>query len=262
MENQGWIKLHRKFIFWEWYDDLNTSRLFLHCLLKANHRQKKWRGLLINKGQFVTSLSKLSKETGLSLQQVRTSIKKLQSTHDLTYKPSSKYTVITVDNYNKYQGSQGDDNTVNNIKKTNKQHSSNKQVTTNNNDKNDKEYIGNQKNLEKRQQKFKEDIFVFSNKYPKEMLFDFYNYWSEPNKSKTKFLSELQRTFDLSRRLARWSKNDFNRNKQTNFVDESQIELQKKKAKRQRLIYEEKINNAASDDEKRNILKKVNFSWD
>ena len=98
MDNQGWIKFHRKFIKWEWYDDINTSRLFIHCLLRANHRNKKWRGIIIKKGQFITSLSKLSKETGLSLQQARTSISKLKSTHDLTHTPTSKYTLITLDN--------------------------------------------------------------------------------------------------------------------------------------------------------------------
>ena len=119
MENQGWIKFHRKFINWEWYDDINTSRLFIHCLLKANHQDRKWRGITIKKGQFVTSLSKLSKESGLSLQQTRTSISKLKSTHDLTYTPTSKYTLITLDNFDKYQNSNTVSNTLPNTKITN-----------------------------------------------------------------------------------------------------------------------------------------------
>jgi hypothetical protein len=140
MENQGWIKFHRKFINWEWYDDINTSRLFIHCLLKANHQDKKWRGITIKRGQFVTSLSKLAKESGLSLQQTRTSISKLKSTHDLTYTPTSKYTLITLDNFDKYQNSNTDSNTLTNTKITNEQHSNNNQVTTNKNDKEYKEY--------------------------------------------------------------------------------------------------------------------------
>ena len=59
-ENQGWIKLHRKFLKWEWYDDINTSRFFLHCLFRANHKDKKWRGTMIKRGQFISSLSKLA----------------------------------------------------------------------------------------------------------------------------------------------------------------------------------------------------------
>ena len=56
-ENQGWIKLHRKFLKWEWYDDINTSRFFLHCLFRANHKDKKWRGTMIKRGQYGADIS-------------------------------------------------------------------------------------------------------------------------------------------------------------------------------------------------------------
>lgn len=38
----GWIKLHRKLINWEWYQDTNVKVVFLHLLLIANHEDKKW----------------------------------------------------------------------------------------------------------------------------------------------------------------------------------------------------------------------------
>lgn len=50
----------------------------------------------------------------------------------------------------------------------------------------------------------------FTAKYPPQLLQDFYSYWSEPNKSKTKMRFELQKTWDTSRRLATWARNDFN----------------------------------------------------
>ena len=31
----GWIKIHRKITEWEWYDDVNTFRLFMHLILKS-----------------------------------------------------------------------------------------------------------------------------------------------------------------------------------------------------------------------------------
>ena len=49
------------------------------------------------------------------------------------------------------------------------------------------------------------------NKYSKQMLQDFYEYWSEPNPSHTKMRFELQKTWDVNRRLARWARNNFNR---------------------------------------------------
>ena len=39
---KGWIKLHRQFLEWEWYDEPNCTRVFLHCLLKANHKDKRY----------------------------------------------------------------------------------------------------------------------------------------------------------------------------------------------------------------------------
>ncbi len=75
MEQQGWIQLYRKFMDWEWYTDTNTKSLFIHCLLKANHKEGKWRGHKIGRGQFLTSLNNLSQETGLSVRNVRTSLK-------------------------------------------------------------------------------------------------------------------------------------------------------------------------------------------
>lgn len=128
--SQGWIKLHRALLEWEWYDDVNVSRLFIHCILKANHKDNKYKGKLIERGSFVTGFENLSKETNLSVQKIRTAISKLKSTNDLTIKSTSQGTVIQVVSYNKFQ--------VATNESTNDQQTDNKQITTNNNDKNKK----------------------------------------------------------------------------------------------------------------------------
>ena len=133
VNDTGFIQLHRSLIDWEWYDDNNTFKLFIHCLLKANHKDKSWRGIDIKRGSFITSNDKLSKETGLSIQQVRTSLKKLKKTNEVTSKATSQNTVLTVVCYNKYQGKQQADNK----RVTSRQQTSNKRVTTTNNDNND-----------------------------------------------------------------------------------------------------------------------------
>ena len=78
MENNGWIKLHRKFLEFEWYHNIPTKILYLHCILKANYKDQKFEGKIIPKGSFITSYDILSKETGLSKQQVRSAIKRLK----------------------------------------------------------------------------------------------------------------------------------------------------------------------------------------
>jgi uncharacterized phage protein (TIGR02220 family) len=100
---EGFIQLHRKLIEWDWYQDIPTFKLFIHCILKANHKDKSWRGIKIQRGQFITSLGNLSNETGLTLKQVRLSLDKLTNTGELGKQTTSYNTVITVVLYEKYQ---------------------------------------------------------------------------------------------------------------------------------------------------------------
>lgn len=113
---EGWIKIHRKLIEWEWYNDINTKVVFLHLLLTANHKEKKWQGHTILRGQKLTSLEHLSKEVGLSIQQTRTALNKLKSTNEITIKSTNKYTLITIEKYSDYQDKDEDNNKQNNTR--------------------------------------------------------------------------------------------------------------------------------------------------
>ena len=112
----GWIKLHRQLLEWEWYDDTNTKCLFLHCLLRANHSDAEWRGHNIKRGQFLTSVDTLTRETGLSVSQIRTSLKKLISTNEIASKSQARSTVITVLSYDSHQDSDKQDSKLMTIK--------------------------------------------------------------------------------------------------------------------------------------------------
>ena len=130
---RGYVKDWRRILEWEWYTDYKTCHLFRHCILRANIEDKQWQGTLIKKGYFVTSLENLSRETGLSVQNIRTSLKKLTS--ELTIKTTNRNTIIAIKNYENYQG------LTSNL--TNNQQTTNKQLTTT------KEYK-NEKNEKKR----------------------------------------------------------------------------------------------------------------
>lgn len=58
--------------------------------------------------------------------------------------------------------------------------------------------------LEKRQNEFKEAIRPFVGMYSREMCNAFYAYWSEPNRTRKKMRFELEKTWDIKKRLARW----------------------------------------------------------
>ncbi len=126
--------MYRSFLDWEWYPDTNCVRLALHFSLKAHYRAKKWKGLIIDRGQLVTSRGQLSEETGLSEMQIRTAIDKLDNCGFITKSGTRKYTIITICNYDLYQQSQdGCDNgyqPTDNQQTTSKQPTDNQQITT------------------------------------------------------------------------------------------------------------------------------------
>lgn len=128
--NNGWIKLHRKFTDWEWYNHLPTKVLFLHLILTANHKEAKWQGKTILRGQKITSLSNLALEVGLSVQQIRTAISNLKSTGEITQLITANYSLISITNYDKYQHI----NTLDNTPSTHEQQAINKLSTTNKNE--------------------------------------------------------------------------------------------------------------------------------
>lgn len=139
--NNGWITLHRKLLEWEWFDKSEMVHLFLFLLLSANHTDKEWRGIVIKRGQLVTSLDSIKSKTGLSLQTIRTCIKRLKSTSEITSKSTNRFTIVTILKYDSYQENKEPANTQTNKpankQLTNDQQTTNKQLTTNNNDNND-----------------------------------------------------------------------------------------------------------------------------
>jgi hypothetical protein len=100
---EGFITLERAILNWEWYDNIPTKVLFMHCLLKANHKANNWRGIDIKRGQFITSIQRLSDETGLTTKQIRTALKNLEKTNEVGKQTSSLNTLISVIKYDFYQ---------------------------------------------------------------------------------------------------------------------------------------------------------------
>lgn len=87
---------------WEWYENTNVFRLFYHCLLHTNLEDKRYCGKEIKEGQFVSSITRISAETGLTESQVRTALKKLKDTGYISTKSTNKYTIYTVIGYQEY----------------------------------------------------------------------------------------------------------------------------------------------------------------
>lgn len=109
----GFIKLHRSMVSWEWWHDINTWRLFSWLLLSVNWKDGRFAGYEVPRGSIVTSYPKMAAGTGLTVKQVRTALNHLKETGEVAVKSTSKFSIVTVKNYCKYQddgrqkGSQG-----------------------------------------------------------------------------------------------------------------------------------------------------------
>lgn len=99
----NYIKVSRGILEWEWWSDINTTRVFLYMLLKANWKDGKFKGIDIPRGSFVASIASIAQGTSLTNDEVRTAIKHLISSHTITKQSTNKYTVFSVVNYELYQ---------------------------------------------------------------------------------------------------------------------------------------------------------------
>jgi DNA replication protein DnaD len=138
----GFVKIHRKLIQWGWYQDNVVKGVFLHLLLTANFKDAPWQGRIIKKGQVVIGTQKMADELGFTRQQIRTAIKKLKSTNEITTEPTNKNTIVTIVNREDYQSLEEKPTNKSTNTLTNHQPTTNQRATNNQpqrkNDKNDK----------------------------------------------------------------------------------------------------------------------------
>lgn len=99
----GFIVLHRMMGDWEWSDHPPTFTLFVHLLMMANFKASSWRGVTLGPGQMVTGRKQLIEKTGLTETQVRTALKNLHKTGEITSKTTNKFSIISITNWAKYQ---------------------------------------------------------------------------------------------------------------------------------------------------------------
>jgi len=137
------IKLDRNIQKWRWYTNANTFRVFVHLLLNANIENHDFEGIVIRRGEIATSFGKIANTLKLTIQQVRTAVEHLKTTGEITCTRYSKFQVISIVNYDIYQGKTTRKLTIN-------QHSLNNQSTFKSTTikEHNKEYIKNEKNID------------------------------------------------------------------------------------------------------------------
>ena len=102
-DNNTWIKLPRNFVNWRWYKETNMVHLYLYLVINANLQPEDFLDIRIKRGEIMISLSRLSKDTNLSVKALRICLDKLKRTNEIEYRKLKHGRVIIILNYDKFQ---------------------------------------------------------------------------------------------------------------------------------------------------------------
>jgi len=231
--SKGWIKLDRDIMDDPSYlsEPFTRVQAYIDLLLLAATAPRTIlvRGVEveIKPGQIAMSEEKLSERWQRSRNTVRKYLSALQKEQKIEQQKTFVTTLITITNNNEkendeqqfeQQNEQQFEQQIKNIENIKNKKETNLKVSK---EKEVKPSFPNN-NLSQRKQKFYDSLIPYLDKYPKEMLRDFYEYWSEENRSHTKMRCEQQTTWELSRRLAYWARNDKNFNNNVNSTTTTQ----------------------------------------
>ena len=181
----GYIKLHRKILDNGVFTDAELLKVFVWCILKANTTPNIVYGRKVDVGQFITGRVSAAEELHLKPSTVYKRMQVLKKQGYIDINSNTKNSLVTVVKFRSYQVE---------AKKP-------------------------KRDLAKATKRFKDEVYSYD--YKVEILNAFVDYWTEPNRSKTKLRYELQKTFDVSRRLKTWAKNEkqFNKSEKKNILD-------------------------------------------
>ena len=116
--DRGWIKIWRKTLDSGILQNPELFAFWIWCLLKASHKEKTLfvgkQEVTVNKGEFVFGRCQAAKELNSSEQKVRTCLKSLKSTGNLTVKSTNKFSIISIINWELYQKDERENNHQNN----------------------------------------------------------------------------------------------------------------------------------------------------
>lgn len=183
----GYIKLHRKILDNGVFADAELLKVFVWCILKANTTSNMVYGRKVDIGQFITGRITASEELKIRPSTIYKRLQKLKRQGYIDLSSTTKNTLITVVNYKSYQ--------LNEKPK--------------------------KRNLVEVHNKFVVEVAKFSEIYQSQLLEAFIDYWTEPNRSKTKLRYQLEKTFDIARRLKTWAKRQkqYSKTEKSNILD-------------------------------------------
>ena len=102
----GYISLYRQIEDWEWYRNHVVKDVFIDLLICASYQENKVEGREIQVGQVVTSYDRLARRTGYTVKQIRLAFDKLKKSGEITTERASRFSIVTIVNWGKFQNSE------------------------------------------------------------------------------------------------------------------------------------------------------------
>lgn len=205
----GYIKLSRKFFLhdmWCIHRTFSRSEAWLDLIQSARYEDTPITSRIGNykvtwgRGQYPISIRNLSRKWDWSEKKVRYFLKSLQKEQMITIESIYGVNIITLCNYEDYNECSSQSNETSD---DNSNQKAKKSRTNNSTKKNDALTA-----TLSRKELFYSSLIPFVGKYSKEMIRDFFDYWSEMNRSCTKMRFEQQPTWEVGKRLATWASKD------------------------------------------------------
>lgn len=217
MNREGYIRIHRSLLDWEWYGDEAVTVLFLHLLLTVNWKPGNFRGMEVPAGTVITSLDKLADTFGWSRGKLRRTIDKLKRTGEATSQTTNHWTAITLVNWAKYQNNDQQSGQPTDQQPANNRPTIGQQSATIEEGKKERRKEVNVTPRRPSTSKWSKEDFkaqcadvVKDNpeRLPRDQRGPFFDYWTEADANgKMRFQDE--KFFDVGRRMDTWKRNNF-----------------------------------------------------
>lgn len=106
----GYIKLDHELRHWQYYTDRNMLLVWIDLLLRARYTDGYYNGILIKRGQCLVGRSATGRELVMTESEYRGCLKRLKMSQQITTEKTNKGTLVTIINWEKYQGVVANDN--------------------------------------------------------------------------------------------------------------------------------------------------------
>lgn len=236
----AFIKIDREILSSYCFANPNHLKVWIWLLVKANFKKtfaslkigKGYITVKVERGQLIFGRFKAEEELGLDGSMIYRILQKFEEQEQIKIEANNQYSIITICKYDVYQNNILDtEQPTNNQRTTIEQPTQSQRVADELDTNTSKEGLEGKegkedilvdvpptepkkKTFEEKADEFYKEVSVFVNQYSKETLRAFYEYWVEPNKSKTKLRYELEKTWDLNLRLKKWDRNSFGKKKE------------------------------------------------